>query len=71
MLPGDGRDSFEPVSVLKAARFFFVSHQFRQKGDVVVDDAVGNQAATFVPDMLLVFSFEAQLSEVGKGYGAA
>ena len=36
-----------------------------------MDDAVGNQAATLIPEMLFIFSFEAKLPEVGVGYGSA
>ena len=38
---------------------------------VVADNAVGDKAATFAPDLLLIFGLEAQLSEIGIGNGAA
>ena len=36
-----------------------------------MDNAVGEQAAAFVPYLLFVFGLEAQLAKIGVGDGAA
>ena len=39
-----------------------------QDGGVVKDDAVGDQAAAFRPQVLFIFGLEAELAEAGEGY---
>src|SRR5260370_41247773 len=39
-----------------------------QDGGVVKDDAVGDQAAAFRPQVLFIFGLEAELAGAGEGY---
>lgn len=45
--------------------------QVREDRSVVANNAVGDQAAAFAPDLLIIFGLEAQLAEIGIGDGSA
>ena len=45
--------------------------QSGEDGGVVKDDAIGDQAAAFGPDILFIRCFEAKLAEAGKGDGSS
>jgi len=48
-----------------------VLQQPGKDGSVVQNNAVGKQAATFRPEVLLILGFEAKLAETGIGNGTA
>lgn len=65
MLPSNRRNLLEEGGCLGITVALFAFQQRRQDRGIVVNDAVGNQTATFIPDLLFVFGFEAQLAKVG------
>ena len=52
MLPGHRGDVGDVRHVLGG---LFACPQLRQEGHIVEDDAVGNQSATLMPQMLVLF----------------
>jgi hypothetical protein len=71
VLPSHRGDLLDQLATLDIATHFSIGQQAREEGGIVVDDAVGDQAAALIPDFLLLFVFEAQLTEVGIGDGPA
>jgi hypothetical protein len=48
--------------------FSFAFQETGQDGGVVKDDAVGDQAAAFRPQVLFILGLETELTEAGEGY---
>ena len=67
--PGDGRYVFDCVSASHIAGSLLMFQEPGKNGGVVKNDAVGNQAAAFRPEILLILGFEAKLAEAGEGDG--
>ena len=67
VLPGDGGNPFRGLGASGVAGSFLVLQEPRQDGGVVKDDAVGDQAAAFRPQLLLILQLEAELAETGVG----
>lgn len=67
MLPGDGRHAGDQFRRGLVARGALSLVHTRKERCVVVDDRVGDQARTFVPELLLGFGMHAQFATVDVG----
>ena len=59
VLPRDGRNLFQRLRAGRVATGLFMGQEFGEDGGVKVDDAVGQQAAALVPDLLVLLAQEA------------
>ena len=71
MLPCDGRNLFERLCAGRIAAGLFMGQEFGENGGVKVDNAVSEQAAALIPNLLLLFTPKAQFAEVRIGDGPA
>lgn len=67
MLPGYGRSASKPLGHIKITLLLLDFQELGKEGNVVVDDAVGDESAALIPYMLVMFRLEAELSKIGEG----
>jgi hypothetical protein len=65
--PGEGRGAFEDLDGFQVASCQLLLVYPREEQSVVVDDRVGYQPGTFVPDLLLRFGLHAEFPGVDIG----
>ena len=71
VLPGHRRHSRQQRHAFHIPPRFFEGQQTGEETGIIIDDAVGEEATAFPPELLVVFGAEAQLAEIGIGDGAA
>jgi hypothetical protein len=65
VLPGHRRRLREEGRAVLVALVSLVGDQVGQDRGMIINDAVGHQPATFLPQLLFIFCLEAELAEVG------
>ena len=71
MLPRYGGDLRQQRGAGGVTTPCFMREQVGQDRRIIVNDAVGNEPATLLPQLLVIFRLEAELSEIGVGHRAA
>jgi hypothetical protein len=66
VLPGDGGDFLDRLRALCIAALFFVLQKVGKERSVVKNDAIGNQAAAFRPEILLLLGLKTEFTEAGE-----
>ena len=62
MSPGDGRGALEPLGFFALSCFLCCCVERRKNGRVTINDAVGNEARAFTPDLLFKFRPDPELA---------